>query len=52
MTIYTILKNVENPSQILSADKWGIPMANMAHTTPDIAIKYGSFMSSSSLNRT
>lgn len=52
MTIYTRLNKVENPSQILRADKWGIPMANMAHTIPDIAMKYGSFMASSSLKRT
>lgn len=37
--IYVRLRNVEMPSQILSADKWGIPKANRAQTDPEIAIK-------------
>lgn len=37
--MYTKLKTVENPSQILRADKWGIDIANKAQTTPAMAIK-------------
>lgn len=52
ITIYTRLKTVENPSQIPRADRCGIHMANIAHTNPAMAIQYGSFIPSSSLNRT
>jgi hypothetical protein len=51
-TIYIRLRTVETPSQSLRADKWGIDMPNKAHTNPEIAMKYGSFMTWSSLKRT
>jgi hypothetical protein len=51
-TIYIRLKTVETPNQSLRADKWGIDMANKAHTNPEMAMKYGSFMTWSSLKRT
>lgn len=44
ITIYTKLKTVENPSQIPRAERWGIQMANIAHTSPAMAIKCGSFI--------
>lgn len=52
ITMYTRLKTVENPSQIPRAERWGMQMANIAHTNPAMPIKYGSFIPSSSLNRT
>lgn len=52
MTIYARRKTVENPSQIPRNERWGIQMVNIAHTSPAIEIKRGSFIWSSSLNRT
>lgn len=44
MTMYARLNTVENPSQIPRAERWGIQMANIAHTNPAMAIKCGSFI--------
>ena len=44
IAMYMKLKTVENPSQILRAERWGMHTANIAHTKPAMAIQYGSFI--------
>lgn len=52
ITIYAKLKSVETPNQTPRAERCGIQMANIAHTTPATMIQYGSGIFPSSLNRT